>query len=491
MAKHWLSVCEKNHKCTSDDAAQAVKSSPSRLLEITQNVEVRGVRLVDTRDLHNFRYMTLSHSWGGVQDQVFKFTELNAPALRQGITIDKLPLSFQEAIKVARELGYQYLWIDALCIYQDSKKDWMEESAKMGDIYMGCDLNLAALAAANSFGGLFRSRDPLSLFSCRVDNNEFGELVVQREDPRTAMASNSPLLHRGWVFQEKLLSPRTLYFGFDRVHWECRKEVNSEFSPHSWALFGKRALLESVESSGEYQRLGSVRWDWRTVVQAYSGLNLTKESDRLIALAGVAARWQVATGWTYAAGLWKESLFRDLCWRRTWSLNSRKSRNSRAWSWSWVSVGDKVIYEPIFGEWHVHGAVVETPEAAMTTASVFVAKPQGGITIRCPLKLATLVKPADLRDSEYGGGRWLLYEFADKKEVRVYADEFAIERAELYCSQLISYETSGEESHVATGLALTRNGSSVFSRFGLCEVYSVSKDIVEDWVQPQVEITIV
>lgn len=488
-AKHWLSTCKKTHACGAIGTAQPVQRPPTRLLEIIHGNNDLGIRLVDTEGLQNFHYVTFSHSWGGVQDQVFKFTGPNTTALQGGIPIDMLPLSFQEAIRVTQDLGYHYIWIDALCIYQDSTDDWTEESAKMGDIYLGCDLNIAALAAVNSFGGLFRSRDPLSVFSCRVDRDQRSELVVQREDLRTGMRSNSPLLHRGWVFQEKLLSPRTLYFGFDRMHWECRQDVQSEFSPHSWALSGKRALAESVEDSGQHQRVGSVRWDWRTVVQAYSSLNLTKESDRLIALAGVAAQWHAATGWTYAAGLWKETLFRDLCWRRPWSPDSKTMSDVRTLSWSWVSVRDKVLYEPIFGECHVHGIVVNVPRAATTGASVFVKAPQEGITIRCPMQKATLVKPMSVKELGYGGRRLILYEFADKGEVQVYPDDFATDRNEIYCAQLVSYEISGDDGRLSTGLALVKNGD-LFYRVGLFEISSAAKDSVENWGQQLVEITI-
>ncbi|KAK1502880.1 hypothetical protein CTAM01_04869 [Colletotrichum tamarilloi] len=35
-----------------------------------------------------------------------------------------LSKTFQDAVLVTRRLGIKYIWIDSLCIIQDSKLDW-------------------------------------------------------------------------------------------------------------------------------------------------------------------------------------------------------------------------------------------------------------------------------------------------------------------------------------------------------------------------------
>src|SRR4051794_22873221 len=74
----------------------------------------------------------------------------------KSIPLVKLPKSFREAVFITRRLGYLYLWIDSLCIVQDDKEDWQQESAKMADIYENAALTIAASDSADSHKGCFR-----------------------------------------------------------------------------------------------------------------------------------------------------------------------------------------------------------------------------------------------------------------------------------------------------------------------------------------------
>lgn len=69
------------------------------------------------------------------------------------------PRTFRDAILITRALGYRYLWIDSLCIIQDSE-DWFHEASTMGDVYSNSQCTLAAIYAYNSTEGLLRPRDP-------------------------------------------------------------------------------------------------------------------------------------------------------------------------------------------------------------------------------------------------------------------------------------------------------------------------------------------
>ncbi|KAH8600698.1 heterokaryon incompatibility protein-domain-containing protein, partial [Bisporella sp. PMI_857] len=70
-----------------------------------------------------------------------------------------LPKTFQDTILVAQRLNISYIWIDSLCIIQDSAEDWQAESAIMGQIYSNCTLNIAAAGASDGSVGLFFERD--------------------------------------------------------------------------------------------------------------------------------------------------------------------------------------------------------------------------------------------------------------------------------------------------------------------------------------------
>ena len=78
-----------------------------------------------------------------------------------------LPKQFQDAVLVTRMLGIQYLWIDSLCIIQDSPEDWQEQSALMGQIYADAWLNISISGEAQMDRGFLNERNILSLRSCR------------------------------------------------------------------------------------------------------------------------------------------------------------------------------------------------------------------------------------------------------------------------------------------------------------------------------------
>jgi hypothetical protein len=65
----------------------------------------------------------------------------------QSITISELPKTFRDAVVVTRRLGIPFLWIDSLCIIQDSPEDWATESSSMRLVYKNCLVNITATVA--------------------------------------------------------------------------------------------------------------------------------------------------------------------------------------------------------------------------------------------------------------------------------------------------------------------------------------------------------
>jgi hypothetical protein len=84
--------------------------------------------------------------------------------------------------------------------------------------------------------------------------------------------------------------------------------------------------------------------DWFEVVKEYSRLRLTRESDRLVALMGVATVFQASLQCGYLAGLWLNDIARGLLWvvTRYQSVDSarkpRRPQEAFAPSWSWASL---------------------------------------------------------------------------------------------------------------------------------------------------------
>lgn len=76
-------------------------------------------------------------------------TKASWAKLTVNIFLSDLPPLFQDAIIITRQLGLRYLWIDSLCIIQDSLRDWETEAAKMASIYQNSYVTISATDASN------------------------------------------------------------------------------------------------------------------------------------------------------------------------------------------------------------------------------------------------------------------------------------------------------------------------------------------------------
>lgn len=130
--KNKLSTCVRNHALCNGAGPGVPGFIPTRLID-TYASEISpqtGVRLVERID---GKYAALSHCWG--RSQLLRLTSDTKNMLLQGIELSSLPTTFQHAIAVVRLLGIRYLWIDSLCIIQDSVTDWEIESALITNVY--------------------------------------------------------------------------------------------------------------------------------------------------------------------------------------------------------------------------------------------------------------------------------------------------------------------------------------------------------------------
>jgi hypothetical protein len=237
-------------------------------------------------------YMTLSYRWAEVSP--WKLTQANLDELRRGKSINELPQTFQDAVIVAHRFSIRYLWLDSLCIVKDSQEDWERESSTMRDVYANSSCNICATASSNPSEGLFRVRRSdlvqwgLVVMNSNTTRNKyyiFDELYWDRQ------VTESVLNRRGWVFQERLLAPRVLHFAKRQVLWECFTEHKCEAYPVGIpsheplksfdGIFTKRTRKESALSMDALNL-------WRNIVEEYTECALTRSSDRLVALSGLA-----------------------------------------------------------------------------------------------------------------------------------------------------------------------------------------------------------
>lgn len=104
------------------------------------------------------KYATLSHCWGSLP--FMTLTTTNFEAFRNSIPLKDISKTFLDAVFVASELGFQYLWVDSLCIVQNDSDDWNAKSSLMSDVYGNSTINMAASSAINGSVGLFLNRYP-------------------------------------------------------------------------------------------------------------------------------------------------------------------------------------------------------------------------------------------------------------------------------------------------------------------------------------------
>jgi hypothetical protein len=159
----WIKRCSLKHvACKRNSSITPRFEWPTRLIYVG-DTDSRSVSLVETIELERstMAYMTLSHCWGH-HIPVQLLTD-NYSSFLKGMKLSDLPKTYRDAIMVTRNLEVTFLWIDSLCIIQDSASDWASESSKMTQVYQNSCLNLAAGASQDSTGGLFCPRSPLGI----------------------------------------------------------------------------------------------------------------------------------------------------------------------------------------------------------------------------------------------------------------------------------------------------------------------------------------
>ena len=416
--QEWLNNCLQSHETCSatQDTAACPLVRPSRLLEISNNHQGLGVRVIRLRDHEKaspMKYLTLSHCWGDTVG--CKLLSSNTHLYEREIPLQDLTKTFMEAIQLTQNLGFSYLWIDALCIVQDSEQDWKAECKKMGDIYTGGLLNIAATSSSNGDQGLFSNSYPKELptFLLRFRDEGTPKEVIfspyEKDRCYRVRVEVSPLGSRGWVLQERLLSPRTIHFITDQVLWECHvcseseilpvdlsrdlqePEVQSHLEDFAKSPFNKYSTQHAHD---EEVAIGTMYKTWKNVVRTYSVCKLSFPSDKLPALSRLASRmakqWGIDERGNYLAGLWRGALHLGLVWYAL--LGADDYYPSRAPSWSWAYIDAAVTHtKPCDPEF----LAIVSASTQTDSDDPYGAAPSGSLVILAPLciiKLTTCPK---------------------------------------------------------------------------------------------------
>ncbi|KAF2007584.1 HET-domain-containing protein, partial [Amniculicola lignicola CBS 123094] len=288
------------------------------------------------------RYLALSHCWG-----------VNGIPISQTLTKDKLeqwdkyipenelPLNFKDAIVFTRWIGVHYIWIDSLCIVQNDRDDWERESKKMWKVYAYAYCTISSTGSADANGGCFHERSPLQQFPCHLRYSKRATLSIRAKadtynaNSFTSEVDEGPLSQRAWVFQERLLSRRIVHFGAKFLFFECGTQFASEVITHAV----KYVPTQDTDSKeARRAKILNLHKCWFELVAKYTAAKLKMESDRMVAILGIAQYIQGdSKGLHYLHGLWQRHLLLDLLWCLKSSPTTRIALPTPSWSWGSVN----------------------------------------------------------------------------------------------------------------------------------------------------------
>lgn len=359
LAQHWIQSCSADHaECPS------VKDTvlPTRVLDCSTTAS--EIHLIETGGLKG-RYVTLSHCWGKSGKRKPIVTALdNIDARKNGIPLDQLPLTFQDSVIVVRKLGFRYLWIDSLCIIQGDSADWFRECKLMARYYSHSSLTIAGPAAKDASAGFLQHNLPPlppgdtdqadnRAISWRAEHNSRGGASTVRLGiklyPFMLSGRNLDNLGtRGWVVQERLLSPRMLYFGKEQMWFECSAVTN--FEALNYPIQHPRELLRDIPApfSGKPEPVWQVPKNallnltypmWYSVLNYFGRCSITEGNDNLPCISGLAASFATAFKDECLAGIWRKDMIFGLCWMvpENASRGIVKPASFSGPSWSWIS----------------------------------------------------------------------------------------------------------------------------------------------------------
>ncbi|PMD39463.1 HET-domain-containing protein, partial [Hyaloscypha variabilis F] len=337
LVDYWISSCNGHGAgCSKPTLPEPVRSN-------IRLIDIKARRLVWART--SYTYAALSYMWGPPSLQQARLTRSTEAELFSegslGDGNDTVPRTIRDAIIVCERLRIPYLWVDALCIEQDSP-DFSVHLQRMNDIYAAAYLTIVAASGTDSWAGLPgvmpNSRDVYQP-SIIVRNIGIGLAVPEFWNS----VVNSPWADRAWTFQERLFSNRMLIFAQSQCFFYCDKssrfestitEIGDGAEEIPYSLL---STLEWVEMRTKFKGElfgASTKESLRAyfkLIRNYRRLTLTYQTDVLRAFSGVMAAFERQMSTSFYFGL-PLSMF-------TWALlmdYTHCVRRPEFPSWTWA-----------------------------------------------------------------------------------------------------------------------------------------------------------
>ncbi|EPE29985.1 hypothetical protein GLAREA_01145 [Glarea lozoyensis ATCC 20868] len=370
LIRELLRLCERHHddRCTSklgieDDFHETLMEPYFGVMDI-ENDNLTPLPFKENGNQLNFEsYATVSYVWGrsGNHQHSTKIANIQSRRKSGGLAsvIKTLPKALQQSIRLIRELGIRYIWIDALCIVQDSSHSWNLNARAMHLIYGNAIFTLCAADGLDVKTGLLaldENHQPAQWFAASVQ----GANLMLHQSPEVNIEA-SQWNKRAWTFQERLLSKRCLIFTSGRVYFQCRstgmsEDIFADRSGRGWSLDLLRSPLQMLS-----QLKLRALWFYAHCVSLYTGRDLSEPFDILSAFSGMCKLMEYTMHSPFIFGLPTSHFDFALLWQpvgrssrliKPTHSNEQKYKDMKfpSWSWcGWESTGIQYAREMVDG----------------------------------------------------------------------------------------------------------------------------------------------
>lgn len=517
----WASIQNWKHECCRElNSTHAICSLsklrffPSRLIHVRH----KRLRLVTAKSLlsdpkgdqKETEYTALSYCWGNNVNHVLQ--EENLDDYLKDIPWSGVPKTIQDAASTTLKLGINYLWVDSLCIIQNSEDDKLREIGQMARVYTHATLTIAAKRSEDANAGFLHERSLPS-----------GTSTVVFQDQQVTLTFESALVDeqstkldtRGWVLQEYLLSRRLLVIGTWVTEWDCRKQRQDGRNVDGWvrdsegdtdpfkysgrwtafddtSILRESHMLDAIAYFSAHPGNGLprpddhlVRWAWQNLIARYTIRHLSKPSDRTVAISAMAEIFSsMYEGTEYAAGLWSKDLVESLSWKCNATELLPRPIHYQGPSWSWTGINGSIEYSGHGGELFAEVQKVECePRSTDAPFGEFIS---GTLKIRGPsIELDWKYTRANDGQHRMDGSQ-----LRHLKGFRAYID--AGEEHWLDAQETDSDWTPVTllAIHSRGGIILRKNHDGRLSRLGLFYIFSdrLALPLIENWRKRDFEI---
>lgn len=341
LAMELMQNCSNNHDC--QHPPHPCPPLPTRVIDCSDPSQPC---LLVTNGLRE-RYVALSYVWG--EPQLHSTTAKNIDSYMKSIDFDLFPKTLRDAVLTTHRMGIRYLWVDSLCIIQDSDEDKVHELSRMRNVYRDSYVTIVAASARRVSEGFLQTREnyvadeAVELPFVLPDGTGTGTVYFcDRKDP-----PEEPVNTRGWCMQELFLSPRVLLFASHTLQYRCMKLTENIGGADNvdWnsALWLEPDSIRSLLPLETPERTKKIREAWRVAVKNYTSRAISVPGDKLIALAALAEEYHDVIQTSYIAGLWESTFLADLLWSRDTDSDAiSRPECYRAPSWSWAAIDGEI-----------------------------------------------------------------------------------------------------------------------------------------------------